>query len=123
MSDKMTAYKEGMALFSEAKHADSIEKFKAALAIDPEWDDCMQALAMAQMHAGDLKAALETAKQICELTPTDPLAFTGLSMIYQRMDRIDDAETAQSRARMLSWKQELKTNPDAPPPTDMNVIQ
>ncbi len=114
---------EGMALFSVGKHADSIEKFRAALAIDPVWDDCLQALAMAQMHSGDLNAALETAKHICEVTPEDPLAFTGLSMIYQRLDRIDDAETAQAKARMLSWKQELKTNPDAQPPAGINVIQ
>ncbi|MDG1499605.1 MAG: hypothetical protein P8N31_07160 [Planctomycetota bacterium] len=123
MSDKIKPYMEGMALFGEGKHADSIEKFQAALAIDPEWDDCLQALSQAQMHAGDLEGALVTAKGICELFPEDPLAFTGLSMIYQRLDRIDDAETAQSRARMLSWKQELKTNPDAPPPQDINVIQ
>jgi hypothetical protein len=67
MSDKIKPYMEGMALFGEGKHADSIEKFQAALAIDPEWDDCLQALSQAQMHAGDLEGALVTAKGICEM--------------------------------------------------------
>ena len=61
-----------------------------------------------------------------EVDAEDPQAFTSLSMIYQRLDKIDDAEKAQAKARMLSWKQELKTNPNAPPPADaggMNVVQ
>ena len=52
------------------------------------------------------------------------LAFTSLSMCLQRMNRIEEAEKAQAKARMLSWKQELKTNPNAPPPSGgMNVKQ
>ena len=74
MSDKKTPYMEGMALFGDGKHADSIEKFEAALAIDPEWDDCLQALAMAQMHSGDLKSALETAKLRAPPGPESPAA-------------------------------------------------
>ena len=38
----------------------------------------------------------------------------------------DQAEKESAKARMLAWKAELKTNPDAPPPTDaggMGVIQ
>ena len=123
MSDKKTPYMAGLKLFGEGKHTEAIEAFREALVIDPEWSDCLQALSMAQMNSGALDEALETAKHICELAADDPLAFTGLSMIYQRLDRIDDAETAQNKARMLSWKQELKNNPDAPPPTGMNVMQ
>ncbi len=123
MSDKKTHYMAGMKLFGENKHAEAADAFRAALAEDPEWTDCLQALSMAQMNSGKLEEALATALQNCELAPEEPLAFTGLSMIYQRLDRIDDAETAQNKARMLSWKQELKSNPDAPPPTGMNVVQ
>jgi Flp pilus assembly protein TadD len=123
MSDKKTHYMAGLKAFGEGKHAEAIASFEAALAEAPDWSDCLQALSMAQMNSGDLEKALETAKRICELASEDPLAFTGLSMIYQRLDRIEDAETAQNKARMLSWKQELKENPDAPPPTGMNVVQ
>jgi Flp pilus assembly protein TadD len=79
---------------------------------------------MAQMHAGRLQDALASVLRLTEMTPGDPQAFTSLSMIYQRLDRIDDAEKAQATARMLSWKEELKTNPKAPPPKDgINVVQ
>jgi len=123
MSDKKTHYMAGMKLFGENKHSEAAEAFRAALAEDPDWTDCLQALSMAQMNSGKLEEALETALRNCNLASEEPLAFTGLSMIYQRLDRIDDAETAQNKARMLSWKQELKSNPDAPPPTGMNVVQ
>jgi Flp pilus assembly protein TadD len=78
------------------------------------------------MHAGRLQDALANVLKLTEMTPQDPQAFTSLSMIYQRMERIEDAEKAQAKARMLSWKEELKTNPNAPPPADaggMGVIQ
>ena len=61
--------------------------------------------------------ALKNLERATQLAPEDPLAFTSLSMCLQRLNRIADAETAQAKARMLSWKQELKTNPNAPPPS------
>ena len=123
MSDKKTFYLNGLKQFGASQHKYAIASFRQALELDPEWTDCLQALSMALMNAGELDEALETAKKNCELATTDPLAYTSLSMIYQRLDRIDDAETAQNKARLLSWKQELKENPDAPPPTGMNVMQ
>ena len=118
-------YKEGLALYGQQKYAESGEAYRKALELKPDWSDCLQALGMAQMNEGALDAALETLQRVTELAPEDPLAFTSLSMFLQRKDRIDDAEVAQAKARMLSWKQELKTNPGAPPPDNdgMHVTQ
>src|SRR5262245_23825349 len=119
-------YLKGLSLYGQGKHADAIEAFEAAFEADPKRAECLQALAMAQMHAGRLQDALASVLRLTEMTPNDPQAFTSLSMIYQRLDRIDDAEKAQAKARMLSWKEELKTNPKAPPPPDatgVNVVQ
>jgi len=109
-------YKQGLALYGQQKFAEAGEAYSQALALRPDWSDCLQALGMSQMNGGDLKAALETLTRVTELAPEDPLAFTSLSMCLQRMERIDDAEKAQAQARLLSWKQELKENPSAPPP-------
>jgi Flp pilus assembly protein TadD len=122
-------YLKGLGFYGQGKHADAIEAFEQAVAADASRADCLQALAMAQMHAGKLQEALTNVLKLTEMTPEDPQAFTSLSMIYQRLDRIEDAEKAQATARMLSWKEELKTNPGAPPPADsggpggMNVVQ
>jgi len=109
-------YKQGLTLYGQQKFGEAGEAYGQALALRPDWSDCLQALGMSQMNGGDLKAALETLTRVTELAPEDPLAFTSLSMCLQRLDRIDDAEKAQAQARLLSWKQELKENPTAPPP-------
>ena len=44
----------------------------------------------------------------------------------ERERHLTKAEQEQAKARMASWKKDLKTNPDAPPPADaggMNVVQ
>lgn len=126
MTDVKELYLQGLGAYGRGNHGEAIEAFEKALAADETRADCLQALAMAQMHAGRLQDALANVLRLTEMTPQDPQAFTSLSMIYQRMERIEDAETAQAKARMLSWKEELKTNPNAPPPADaggMGVIQ
>lgn len=117
-------YRAGLAHYGKREYPSAIEAYRRALAERPEWSDCLQALGMAQMHGGELEEALKNLERVTQLAPEDPLAFTSLSMCLQRLNRIADAETAQAKARMLSWKQELKTNPNAPPPsTGMPVKQ
>ena len=111
-------YKEGLAQYGQKNYAQAADAYARALEVRPDWTDCMQARGMALMHQGLLEQALEILKRVTELAPEDPLAFTSLSMAYQRADKIEEAEKAQAQARLLSWKQELKTNPDAPPPAD-----
>ena len=118
-------YKEGLAAYGRQEFAEAEAAYREALEHQPGWSDCLQAMGMAQMNGGKLKEALETLLEVTKLAPEDPLAFTSLSMCYVRMENIDKAEEAQAKARMLSWKQELKTNPNAPPPDDgpMKVTQ
>lgn len=116
MTAAVDNYKRGLKLYGQRDYGQAIEAYREALAERPDWGDCIQALGMAQMHAGRLEDALGNLERVTVLAPEDPLAFTSLSMCLQRMNRIEDAEKAQSQARLLSWKQELKTNPSAPPP-------
>jgi Flp pilus assembly protein TadD len=116
MSEATQHYKAGLALFGEGRNAEAIAEYRLALEAQPDWADCLHALATAQMNAGMLDDAIETSKRVTELHPEDPLAYTGLSMAYMRKGSIELAEQAQAQARMLSWKQDLAENPDAPPP-------
>jgi Flp pilus assembly protein TadD len=109
-------YRRGLGAYGRRAFGEAIEAYRRALAERPEWGDCVQALGMALMHAGQLDEALSTLERVTVLSPEDPLAFTSLSMCLQRMNRISEAESAQAKARLLSWKRELKSNPSAPPP-------
>ena len=116
MSEVIDHYMKGLALFGQNRHLEAIEEYKKGLAIDPSHTDSLLALATAQMNAGLLDDAVATGKQLTSLDAEDPFAHTTLSMIYQRKGMIEEAEKEQAKARMLSWKQELKQNPNAQPP-------
>ena len=126
MGDRIEHYKKGLGLFGENKWNEAIEEYRLCLESDPDWTDGLHGLAMAQMHAGLLDEAIASGLRIVELDSNDAFAHTSLSMFYQRKDMIDEAEREAAKARMISWKEELKTNPDAAPPGpagSMDVIQ
>jgi tetratricopeptide (TPR) repeat protein len=140
MSERIEHYKEGLGHFGQNKFIEAIECYNRALEEDADWTDCLHALAMAQMNAGDGEAAVATGLRIVELDPNDAFAHTSLSIFYMRLSNdaekggdesgakrlIDLAEKEGAEARMISWKEELKENPDAPPPGpagSMDVVQ
>jgi hypothetical protein len=49
---------------------------------------------------------------VIALDPDDPFAYTSQSIFLQRKGQIPEAEKAQAKARMASWKQELKKEPE-----------
>lgn len=116
MGNPLESYKAGLACFGKNRFAEAIGEFEKALVDRPGWLEALHALATAQSKAGDQDAALATIARVIELDPDDPFGFTSQSIFYQRKGLIPEAEKAQAKARMASWKQELKKNPNAPPP-------
>ena len=116
MSTPIEFYKAGLALFGKNQFAEAIAEFQKALAGRPNWVDALHALATAQSKAGDQDAALATIARVIASDPDDPFAYTSQSIFFQRKGLIPEAEKAQAQARMASWKQDLKKNPNAPPP-------
>ncbi len=140
MSEHIEHYKEGLGHFGQNRFAEAIECYNKALEHDPDWVDVLHALAMSQMNSGQADIAIATGQRIVELDPEDAFAHTSLSIFYMRKSNtaeaagdadeakrlIDLAEKEGAQARMISWKEELKTNPDAAPPEapgSMNVVQ
>lgn len=126
-SDEAQAlYMEGLALFGQDKHEEALVKYDEALEATPDWGEALHGKAMALMHLERYDDAIAVGKRIVELDPNDAFAHTSLSMFYQRKGMIDEAEAEGAKARMISWKEELKTNPDARPPGpagSLDVIQ
>ena len=129
-SESDEQYLLGLRHFGEGEHIQAIAAYEKALALRPDWTDAMHGLAMAHMNAGSLDEAIAIGQRIVELDAEDAFAHTSLSMFYQRKSvlaeeagdepearaLIDVAEKEGAKARMISWKQELQTNPDARPP-------
>jgi tetratricopeptide (TPR) repeat protein len=126
MASAIELYKKGLALFGQQKHEEAIAAYDAALSERPDWEEALHAKAMALMKAGRIDEAIAIGRRIVELNPEDAFAHTSLSIFYQRKGMIEEAEKEAAKARMVSWKEELKKNPNAPPPGPaggMNVVQ
>ncbi len=126
MSDPKTRYLAGLKLFGQGQFAAAEVEHRAALAQRPGWTDAMHALATVLSKQDRHQEAVEVVEAILELEPNDAFAYTSMSIFLMRMGKIPEAEKAAAQARMLNWKEELKKNPKAPPPTapgGMNVVQ
>jgi tetratricopeptide (TPR) repeat protein len=99
----------GVDLFAEGKYDEAIAAYTEALSLDARLVDALHGLAMAYGEKGDLEAAIDAARRIIEVSADDPLGYTSLSMLYQRSGKIPEAEAAANQARVLEWKQQLKT--------------
>ncbi len=80
----------------------AVEKYRHALAVEPEHFDAWHALGMALMKCGELKEAIGAGLMATTLRPNDLLAWTALSQMYVKDGQIAEAEHAKANARILS---------------------
>jgi len=113
MASKEELYDEGLDLAFDEDYAGAIQKYEAALEVDPNFTDALHALAMARAEMGDLDGAIEAGKRLCEVAPDDILAHTSLSTFYMNKNMIPEAEAESAKARMLDWKRQLKEGGDS----------
>src|SRR5205823_3774673 len=65
--------------------------------------DGWHALGMALMKTGRFPEAIAAGKKATELRPNDQIAWTSLSLFYNRNGDIKEAEAAGTKAKILSW--------------------
>lgn len=100
--------------FALGDHGPAIAKLNQALEID---GTCFEAwLAMAEVYFADRKldSALSAAENARMIRPGDIHANTSLSRIWMEKGDKPKAEHYGAQARMLNWKEELKTPPPVP---------
>jgi len=85
--------------FSEDRLEQAIQELIKAVEIKPDYGDAVHALAMCYYHQKDWDHALEYGKRLSELEPSNPLAYTTLSMVYQAKGMIPEAEDMGAKAR------------------------
>jgi len=108
MADKEQLCDDAVDFYADDKFDEAIALYKQALELDPVFEDAIHGLTMCYQAKGDLDAAIELTNSWIEHTPEDILAFTNLSMFYQKKGMIKEAETAGAEARRLDWKRQLK---------------
>ena len=108
MADKWDLFDRAVDLVAEEKLDDAVKTYEEAIALDPDFADAWQGLALALNELGRHEQAIEAGKKLCELTPDDVLAHTTLSRLYQAAGKIAEAEAEGGKARLLDWKRQLK---------------
>jgi tetratricopeptide (TPR) repeat protein len=101
-------YYAALDLVAEGEHERAVKEYQKSLEADPTFTEAMHGLSRALQDLGRLDEAIATAKRIAEIDPDDVLAYTSLSVLYQKKGMISEAEAEGAKARVLGWKQQLK---------------
>lgn len=107
-ADAENHYYLGIDYFGEGKWEEAIAEYQKALELDPRFVDALHGMTRAHFQKGDYQQAIHYAKRIEEIDPDDVLAHTNLSIYYQKLGMIKEAEEEANKARILGWKQQLK---------------
>lgn len=107
MADKWALWDRAIDLVADGDLDGAVGCYREAIALDAEFADAWQGLALALNDLGRHEEAIEAGRRLCELTPDDVLAHTTLSRLYQAAGRIAEAETEGGKARILDWKRQL----------------
>jgi len=89
--------------------AGAVDRFRQVLEREPGHAEARHGLVRALEDAGRIQEALHVTEELIAADPDDVLAVTRLSMLYQHMGKIPEAEAAAARAKILGWKQELRS--------------
>ncbi|MBK6941957.1 MAG: tetratricopeptide repeat protein [Planctomycetes bacterium] len=122
MSDAQASFKEGFKAFTTGDYAGAIAKFEHALGLDPDHRDALRSIAMAQLRQGNAERAVEYAKRLSELEPNDPMSWSSLSLFLMKAGRPKEAEDAAARAKVQTWKVQLKQKPGETPTGQLQVL-
>ena len=90
----------------------AIQKLSALAATEPESFGIWHALTEIHFAEGDYDAALQAGERALALDPDDIHINTSLSRIWVERGDKDKAEHFGAKARMLGWKDELKSPPE-----------
>ena len=101
MSTREELYDEADKLKNAGDNDAAVAKLEEALAVDPNYALAHSALAVVLTRLKRHDEAVSHAEKVCEIEPNDAFSFTALSVACQRAGRIQAAEDAMARARML----------------------
>lgn len=108
MADAEQLYFAALDRLAEGAPREAAQGFRAALAAEPGFLDARHGLVRALQDQGAYEEALREAQALAAEAPEDVLALTAISILYQRMGRIPEAEEAATRAKLLGWKLDLR---------------
>ena len=104
-------FDQGLTALGEGRHDEAVASFQQVLDQDPRNAEALRSLGMTYYHMARWDEAIDAGNKLIELDPEDILARTSLSMYYQKKGLVPEAEHESAQARILGWKEQLKSPP------------
>lgn len=105
-ADNDRAYDEAIELQQTGKIEEAVVRLEQLATASPDYALAHSALAAFYSKLGRNEEAVEHARRVCELEPSDPFSFMAMSMICQRAGRLAEAEQAMGEAMEKQWAQQ-----------------
>jgi len=99
MDSSDAVYDDAIALQQTGDLDGAVAKLQSLLAQDPDYALAHAALSVFFSRSDRHDEALEHARRVCELAPSDPFSFIAMSLLCQKAGRIPEAERAMAQAR------------------------
>ena len=109
----------GFELFKAGDFAAAVTELTRVVAEAPDDTEVLRTLGMSHYRLEQYDQALEYGRRLVEVAPTDPLSYTTLSLFLQKNGFIKEAEDASAKAKVLTWRKELKEGPQTGPGLDV----
>jgi Flp pilus assembly protein TadD len=116
-------YDDAMFDFSRGEFDSAIGKLRMVLAGEPENFDAQLALGMAFYRKGDFASAIAEGHKAEKLRPREQLVHTNLSLFYMKAGDKAKAEHHGLQAKIESWREESKKNPETMKPETDSELQ
>jgi len=98
-------YREGLDAYREDRFEEARARFERAVLLNPNHFAAYEAMGVSLERLGRLDEAVEAMRELAEMDPGNPMAWTNLSRYHAQQGRIEDAEAAKGKALALAWKQ------------------
>ena len=95
-------FDEGGKLAEQGKHEEAIQKFQAALALDPQQANILGNMAESYRKVGKLDEALDAYKKAIALNPNEPIFYTNMGVVLDKMGKSAESLEAFKKASDLN---------------------
>ena len=95
-------FDEGGKLAEAEKHAEAIEKFQQALALDPQQANILGNMAESYRKLGKLQESLDAYKKAIAINPNDGIFYTNMGVVLDKMGKSEESLEAYKKAASLS---------------------
>ncbi|HTY63280.1 MAG TPA: tetratricopeptide repeat protein [Acidobacteriota bacterium] len=95
-------FDEGGKLADAGKHAEAIEKFQQALALDPQQANILGNMAESYRKLGKLDEALDSYKKAIAIAPNDGIFYTNMGVVLEKMGKKEESLEAYKKASTLN---------------------